>query len=128
MDTVGLRTYVPPSQQSLAFNWQPSWFYEFGATHFFNDGHRLSAGYIYSENSVPEASFNPIVPDSDRHIFSVGLGRTYRSGWTWDIAYQYSWGPSRTINNPAGSPNFVANGTYEFTAHAISIAIGKNFR
>jgi len=57
---------------TLPFAWNSSFFYEFGVTRYFDRGWRASAGYIYSENSVPDKTFSPIVPDSDRHIFSIG--------------------------------------------------------
>ena len=103
----------------LAFNWQSSFFYEFGATYQFDGGFSASAGYIYSENSVPNASFNPIVPDSNRHIFSVGLGRQWKN-WDIDAAYQYAHGPTRNVTG-------LAAGTYEFDSHALSISVGYHF-
>ncbi|HEX8372264.1 MAG TPA: outer membrane protein transport protein, partial [Chthoniobacterales bacterium] len=77
---------------ALPFNWRSSFFYEFGVTKKFAQGWQASAGYIYSENSVPNESFNPIVPDSDRHIFSVGVGQR-REKFNWNLAYQYAHGP-----------------------------------
>ena len=110
----------------IKFNWQSSFFYEFGVTRELKDGYAVSAGYIYSENSVPERSFGPVVPDSDRHIFSAGLGRRGER-FSWDAAYQLAWGPERSINNPPGSPNFAANGQYEFISHALLFSIGYRF-
>ena len=103
----------------LAFNWQSSFFYEFGATYQFDHGFSASAGYIYSENSVPNASFNPIVPDSNRHIFSFGLGKKWNQ-LEFDLAYQYAHGPARNVTGPAA-------GTYEFDSHAISLSAGYHF-
>ncbi len=103
----------------LAFNWQSSFFYEFGVTYQFDAGFSASAGYIYSENSVPNSSFNPILPDSNRHIFSVGLGKKW-SHFELDLAYQYAHGPARNVTN-------VAAGTYQFDSHAISLSAGYRF-
>ncbi len=103
----------------LTFNWQSSFFYEFGASYQFDNGLTASAGYIYSENSVPNASFNPVVPDSDRHIFTFGLGKQW-GNWDFDIAYQYAYGPSRTVTS-------LAAGTYQFDSHAISVSAGYRF-
>ena len=55
-------------------NWQPSWLYEFGVTRYFDNGWHVSAGYVYNENSVPDAHYTPMVADLDRHFFSVGTG------------------------------------------------------
>ena len=108
---------------SIPFNWQSSFFYEFGGTYYFDNGFRFSAGYIYSENSVPESSFSPAVPDSDRHIFSVGLGKRYRR-LSWDAAYQLAYGPARDITGTFGG---LADGRYEFISHALNLSIGYAF-
>ena len=105
----------------LVFNWRSSFFYEFGATRRFGDGFALSAGYIFSENSVPDATFNPVVPDSDRHIFSIGIGRK-QNHLNWDAAYQFAFGPSRDVNNGT-----TANGSYQFMSHALIFSIGYQF-
>ena len=121
---------------TLPFNWKNSFFYEFGVTRYFDKGWHASAGYIYSENSVPDATLNPIVPDSDRHIFSLGGGRTYQK-WRWDVAYQLAYGPSRTVTGntytlaPTAGPGTgipaPANGTFEFLSHALAVSVGYNF-
>jgi len=111
------------SAGSLDFNWKPSTIYEFGVTRYFGRAWRASAGYMYSENSVPSSYFNPLMPDSDRHLFSIGVGQTYRH-LSWDAAYQIGYGPSRSVtavNNPR------ANGSYEFFSNALSINIGWHF-
>ena len=104
---------------ALPFNWQSSFFYEFGASYTFDCGLTASAGYIYSEDSVPNGSFNPIVPDSNRHIFSTGFGKRWKN-WDFDVAYQYAHGPTRTVTG-------LAAGTYQFDSHAISISAGYRF-
>ena len=119
LNTVNLRK--KSGDVALPFNWESSLFYEFGVSYKFDNGLVASAGYIFSENSVPNESFNPVVPDSNRHIFSAGLGGQ-RDNWTWDIAYQWAHGPERTI-----SQGTVADGTYKFDSHAISISAGYNF-
>ena len=119
--------------QAFPFNWQSSWFYELGVTRSFDSGWSISGGYIYSENSVPDSTFNPIVPDSDRHIFSLGVGKKYKHV-SWNAAYQFAWGPERTLNNSPNSfnnnpglPGQNANGTYEFISHALTINFGYHF-
>jgi long-chain fatty acid transport protein len=120
-----LNTVVLTRQNSssiaLPFNWSSSFMYKLGATRYFSNGYNLSAGYIYSENSVPNQSFSPIVPDSDRHILSVGVGKKY-DRLSWDLAYQFAYGPTRSVSN--GTP---ANGDYRFISHAISLSLGYHF-
>jgi long-chain fatty acid transport protein len=106
---------------ALPFNWESSLFYEFGASYKFDNGLVASVGYIYSENSVPNESFNPIVPDSNRHIFSAGVGGQW-DRWGFDVAYQWAHGPRRTVNQGT-----VADGDYRFDSHAISLSVGYTF-
>ena len=98
--------------------------FEFGATRYLGDGWQLSAGYMYSENTVPTADFNPLTPDSDRHLFSLGVGKKYRH-LSWNLAYQLGWGPSRNI--PAGTNLTGVSGSYEFLSNALSFNIGYHF-
>jgi long-chain fatty acid transport protein len=124
LNTVKLNQAI--GSRALVFDWKSSLFYEWGVTRYFEKGFSVSGGYIYSQNSVPEKTFNPIVPDSDRHIFSVGCGQKHRR-FTWDVAYQLAYGPSRSINNPVNADNAAANGRYEFMSHAITGSIGYQF-
>jgi long-chain fatty acid transport protein len=114
-----------PLPENLSFNWKPSWMLDFGVTRYLGDDWRVSGGYMYSENSVPDASFNPLVPDSDRHIFSLGLGKNC-GRFSWDAAYQLAYGPPRTVGGDA--PYFgLPDGKYEFVSHALTINIGYHF-
>lgn len=106
---------------AIPFNYESSFMYDFGATRKFANGFRLSAGYIYSENSVPNEAFNPLVPDSNRHVLSVGVGRDY-TRLSWDIAYQYAYGPHRHIANGT-----TADGTYRFQSSAVTLSLGYKF-
>ena len=121
LNTVNLRKQS--GNVVLPFHWKSSVFYEFGASYKFDNGITASAGYIFSENSVPTESFNPVVSDSNRHIFSAGIGKHWNN-WDFDLAYQWAHGPQRTINQGPGSP---VNGTYQFDSHAISISAGYSF-
>ncbi len=49
--------------------------YEFGVTRYFDSGWHVSAGYVFNENSVPNAYYSPLAADMDRHFFSLGAGR-----------------------------------------------------
>jgi long-chain fatty acid transport protein len=81
----------------------------------------VSAGYMYAENSVPDEGFNPLIPDSTHHVFSVGLGRKIEH-WSWDIAYQFTYGPPRTI-----SQGSLADGQYKFESTALTLSLGHTF-
>jgi long-chain fatty acid transport protein len=116
----------------LVFNYESSFMYEFGITKKFAKGWSVSAGYIYSENSIPNEAFSPLVPDSNRHVMSIGVGRKY-DHWNWYLAYQLSYGPHRTISRDplAGEASFegrsLADGSYRFQSHALSLTVGYVF-
>ena len=114
-----IKTFTP--SQSLALNWQSSWFLELGATRYLENNWHVSGGYIFSQDSTPSQNFNPIVPDSNRHIFSVGVGKRYKN-ISWDATYQLAYGPDRTISGEPG-----INGTYRFVSHALSLSVGYHF-
>jgi long-chain fatty acid transport protein len=122
LNTVNVNPYAALGD-ALAFDWKPSWMLDFGATRYFGDGWRASAGYMYSMNSVPTSTFNALVPDSDRHIFSVGIGKKYKQ-FSWDAAYQLAWGPSRSVSGDDFPP---ADGSYQFLSHALTINFGYRF-
>ena len=67
-----------------------------GASYLFDGNWTVSAGYIFSENSVPDQWFNPGIPDSDRHVFSAGVSKAF-DRLSLAGAFQYGYGPSRTI-------------------------------
>ena len=108
------------STVNVPFDWTHSFLYEIGATHTIG-AYKLSAGYMYSENSVPSGTFNPIIPDSARHLISVGVGRTFGK-CSVDLSYQLAIGVNRTIVNDS-----VADGRYSFLSNAVSLSLGYHF-
>jgi long-chain fatty acid transport protein len=116
--------YPPP----IVLNWESSWYYELGATRYFDNGWHVSAGYIFNQNSVPSAHYNPLIADEDRHFFSVGVGRKGKQ-FDFDVAYQFGFGPDRTVSGSAPNPvtGQTADGTYGFISHAIAVSVVWHF-
>lgn len=102
-------------------------------------------GYIRSQTPVPEATFEPAVPDANYNSFSVGLGFLCKGqgqflgfikcqspllgpvsikGIGLDLAYKNQLYESRTITNNLRS---VVNGTWETTLHAGVMSLRINF-
>ena len=117
---------------SLTLNWQPSWMYEFGVTRYFDNGWHASAGYVFNENSVPNAYYTPLAADLARHFFSLGFGHRGKM-IDFDVAYQFGYGPDHTVtgSNPSSTPAFSsgqrANGTYDFISQAVLLTVGLHF-
>jgi len=120
----------------VTLDWQPSWMYEFGVTRYFDNGWHVSAGYVFSENSVPDAYYSPLAADLDRHFFSVGTGFKAKR-FSFDVAYQFGYGPAHTVTGSSPSanplvlggpgPTETADGKYEFISHAVMVTVGLQF-
>lgn len=137
IDTVMIRQHEePPSpvKQNIpaTLEFKDSWILKLGATRYFDDGWYASAGYLFNENSVPDGYYTPVAADLDRHFLTLGIGRKW-SKYSVDLAYQFGYGPNRTVNDsvPSSTPGrFVgqnADGTYDFISHGVLVSVGMKF-
>ena len=112
----------------VTLNWASSWYYEFGVTRYLKNGWLISAGYIFNENSVPDANYTVQVLDMDKHFFSVGLGHRGKK-YDFDIAYQFGYGPTRTVSGGTPQPAIgqTPNGDYSYISHALAVSVGMHF-
>lgn len=113
----------------IPFNWQSSWYLEGGAQYTLDKHWTLRAGYIFSQNTVPDRTFSPLLPDNHRHVFSAGIG--FDAGRvTIDLAYQYSLTEDRTIRNSADT-NFDGvgdlDGQWKSEGHAVMLTSSFQF-
>ena len=113
----------PPGSQTVPLDYQSSFIYEFGVTRQLGKGYFASTGYIYNENSSPDANFNPLIPDADLHLGSVGFGH-HGQHWDWVIAYHFAYG-GRTVSNDTANPS--ADGTYKTFNNAFNVATTFKF-
>jgi long-chain fatty acid transport protein len=111
----------------LQLNWENSFGVEAGATRYFDSGWHVSAGYVYLENTVPEKSFTPLVPDQDMHVFSAGVGGVggRQKKLSWDLTYQFTFGTGRDVSDSVYGPSVA--GHYTLVAHAFSLSLGYRF-
>jgi len=114
---------------SLPFNWQASCFYELGVTRYLQDGWQVSAGYTLSENSVPDATWNPAVPDATRHFLCAGVG--YAQGPVrFMLTLQRALSGTRQVNssgqNAAWAP-YSSNGAYKTSINTLSLSLDLRF-
>jgi long-chain fatty acid transport protein len=108
----------------LPLRWESSWAVEAGVTRYFDNGLHLSGGYIYLQNSIPNRTFTPLVPDQDMHVFSAGIGGKHER-LTWDATYQFTGGIGRDVAGSVYGASVA--GHYTFTAHAFSVSVGWRF-
>jgi long-chain fatty acid transport protein len=112
---------------ALPFNWKSGSFYELGATRYLAGGWHASLGLNYTENSTPDATFNPAIPDGNKMFYCGGIG--YKSErFSADLALQYGDGGSRHVSgSPPSLIGATADGTYQTSVKAVSLSLGLRF-
>ena len=87
----------------------------------------LRLGYAYDTAPEPNNTLDYILPDNDRHMFSIGGG--YHQGpWSVDLSYTYMAIADRSYSGPPGGasgtlPGRLTNGS----AHLIGLTLGWKF-
>ncbi len=113
-----------PAYQPLY--WQSSWYYEVGVTRKLGKQWRVGLGYIYNQNSVPDAYYSPMVSDLDRQFVSAGVGYSGKH-FNADLAYQFGFSAGRTVSGSwVGYPQN-ADGQYSFHSQALLLSLGWKF-
>ncbi|MBI3886664.1 MAG: outer membrane protein transport protein, partial [Opitutae bacterium] len=111
----------------LAFNWESGFFYEAGLTRYLAGGWNVSAGYLYTENSTPDATYTPAVPDSNRSFYSLGLGYA-TDRYSANLAWHYADGGTRTVRgSPPSLLGATADGTYQNSINAFAVSVDVRF-
>ncbi|MEM7790661.1 MAG: outer membrane protein transport protein [Verrucomicrobiota bacterium] len=118
----GLPDFLGPAP-SYILNWKSAYIWEFGVSRFFENGWYLSGGYTHVENAIPEETLLPIVPDSNRDFFAVGVGREHRNV-SWQLTYQYAHADDRSIVDNVFP---TVNGDYDLDSQAVSFSIAYKF-
>lgn len=106
-------------------NWKDTFAYNIGIQYKYNDTLTLRAGYLYGQNPVPDSTFDPIIPDSDTHLFSVGTGLKF-GNLTVDLAYAYQLQEDRDKRNDIGAPA-AANGKYTTYMNIVAASLKYSF-
>lgn len=125
LDTVTINKASGPI--NLPFNWESGFFYELGASRRLTGNWFASAGYCFTENSVPDQTYIPAVPDSDRKIYSLGIGY-HGDRLSADFAWQYGDGGNRRVTG--STPSLIgatADGTYDNSLTGFSLSLALRF-
>lgn len=108
---------------TLTLNFESSFFYEAGVTRQLGKGYYASAGYFYSEASTRSSYYTPLVPDTNLHVGSVGVGRK-GTHWDWAFALQIIGGAYRDVTDAA---NASVDGRYRLFTPTLSGSIAYHF-
>lgn len=115
-------------------DWQDTYSVNFGAKYQLTDRIALLGGYLYGGNPIPDKTFDPIVPDANTHLFTVGTSLKVKN-FKIDLAYGYQLLEGRSKDNTLddnASDGLVntatsANGKYETDLHLVGISVSYNF-
>lgn len=113
-------------------NWNDAWAFRFGGNYEIRPGMKARIGYIYDMTPVPNSTFDPTVPDANRHIFTLG-GDTQIGRFTLGFAYNYILSENRSkantlaINNQLLREEFQANGKYKSDNHSLGFSLSCKF-
>jgi len=89
-----------PDQSSSPKNWNDVWRFNVGVEYAALDWLDLRLGYVYDNTPVPDDTIDYLLPDSDRQIFSTGLG-FHKDNWAVDVNYSYLLFADRDIDGRA---------------------------
>jgi long-chain fatty acid transport protein len=128
------RPILQQSENITPRDWDDTWAFNLGGQYRLNDRVTLLAGYLYAENPVPDSTFDPSIPDSDAHLFTLGTDLTF-GRFNVSLAYGYEHHEDRTKKNtigdpldPAGvNPRSFANGEYQGDIHLVATSIAYRF-
>lgn len=105
---------------TLQEDWKNVWGFHLGTEYKYTDNFAVRTGYFYDKNPIPDRNLGPILPDSDRHSFSLGCGYT-RGDWTLDTAYMYSHFKNRSTDS--NYQNF--NASYKSDFHLLGVTVTR---
>ncbi len=108
-------------------DWQDTYAFNLGLAYRLNDRIRLLGGYLYGESPVPDSTFDPAIPDSDTHLFTLGTSLAF-AAWRLDLGYGLQLQDERRKNNSVGAiSGSPANGEYEALLHLLAIDLSYKF-
>lgn len=118
----GTRTPDPEKK-----DWKDVMSYSIGAKYDLNDTFAILGGYRFDNNPVPDDTFEPAIPASDKHSISVGVNKRFGNVVA-GVSYYYEKYESRKKNNDLGARlGGTANGEYNTDAHMVSASVAYEF-
>ncbi|HXE96247.1 MAG TPA: outer membrane protein transport protein [Dongiaceae bacterium] len=107
-------------------DWKDVWCYKVGGQYALTKNLDLRAGYMYDINPIPDSTLGPLLPDSDRHSFSIGQG-FHNDHFSLDLAYMWTHFVARAVNNQDMANLLGENGTFKSDVHLFGGSITVKF-
>lgn len=113
-------------------DWHSTWTYNIGGQYRVNETVAFNAGYLFGENAVPNSTFEPLIPDTDAHLFTIGTDLSF-GAWTLSGALALEHHEARNKNNAVGNKlnpgqmDDKANGEYKTDIYLVGLSVGYKF-
>ncbi len=107
-------------------NWKDVFSFNVGARYQLNSAVALLAGYLHGDSPVPDATFDPSIPDSVTDVYSLGSEVTCRK-FKFALSYAYQVMHERSKVNSLGALAGAANGVYGSDIHMVGLSAGYAF-
>lgn len=106
---------------TIPYDLRSTYTFRLGSQYQATERSQLRMGYVFDPSAARDSGINPILPDIDNHIFSIGYGFHHHS-WHFDSFVAYNRGVPRKVNNSL--PRFPEHrGTYESKTFGGGISI-----
>jgi long-chain fatty acid transport protein len=113
----------PTGPLVLEQDWNDIWTVGLSADWHLAEAWFLRGGYLYLPTPIPDRTFSPTLPDSNRHVLTAGVG--FRHGHhAVDAAYALSLFEDRGVDN---NVNPAYNGDYSFRSHLFGLSYAYAF-
>jgi len=112
----------PTIAQHLPMNWRDTVSLRLGYQWMPNSRNTFRAGYVYHNSPVPNNTLSPYTDGILLHAFSTGYSRKIGRAYL-NLAYQFTFGPTRTVTTSALPGGDFSNSTLHAQAHIGSISL-----
>jgi len=124
LQQIRLHSSNPAFNAAIPTLYHDSWSFRFGTQYDLTKNWSIRGGYAYGTAAAPEATFSPLVPDSNYHLFSAGLGYSTDT-WSIDAAYLFIFRETRNITDSINAP-FV-DGKWNTNMQGFMVTLGLKF-
>lgn len=111
----------PVFRDTFPLDWDDSVSVRLGYEFFHTSRDVIRGGYIYNAPNIPGSTLTPLIPATMEHSFTVGYGRCWQV-WKTDFAYQYAFGPERSVGTSALVGGDFNNSDSQSQAHWLMVS------
>ncbi len=115
----------PSIAEQFPLHWRDSVSVRLGYEHWLCPCHVLRCGYVYHRNPIPDGALTPYIEGILEHAVSAGYGCA--GAWELDAAYQFSFGPDRTVDRSYFIGGDFDGSHHDVQAHWLSLGALRRF-